>query len=216
MNSYLTSVYSYGCSFIWTPKQELPEKKTPPSAEVTLNHKQPVYQELFSRLVAMNSLLYRKDYKAFMERWTYLKDYETVWTPDMRKYLDPHFDGQFFNMWFNPNYTIPIQTLQGKLEGCIDVTRQLASITEEELKQMYSNLSGDLIQMEFYLNFGDYQTFQEYARSLEAYQSVWTPEMRACFDPMEDQTDRLRNAAGISSLKQNLSSCIKIVDAKSR
>ncbi len=166
----------------------------------------------------MNSLLYRKDYKAFMDRWTHLKNYEGVWTPDMCNHLDPLFDGQFFNIWFNPEYTFPIVVLKSKLEGCIDVTRKLACITVAQKKQMYSDLSSHLMQMEVYLNFGNFQAFQEYAPVLEAYQSVWTPEMQVCFDPMEDFAHKLKGLddAGHKALKENLSSCMKIVDEKSR
>ena len=144
MSSYIYSGYSYACSFVWTPAPEVPAtpakkapvkraaktpaKKIATPAEVTLKQNQAVYQELFSRLLTMNSLLYRKDYSAFKEHWTHLKNYEGVWTTDMRKHLDPLLDGQFFNVWFNPDYTFPICVLQSKLEGCIDVTRPLAEV----------------------------------------------------------------------------------------
>lgn len=113
-------------SFSWSSVDAPHAATSLEPAQATVKETRAVYQELFSRLVTLQFHLERKEYDLFKMHWSELKKYDEVWTRDMERHLDPHFDGQFFAVWFHPECTFPIEFLQKKIEGCLSVIDKLA------------------------------------------------------------------------------------------
>ena len=218
----VTSTANY---YLYPAAQGNPTPVVLSSTNDALKETTAAYQDLLKLLSRLKLHLDRGEDEAVRKLWSQVEGYETLWTKEMTKHLNLCNDGKCLDILLSgPSFSLSREAFKAKVSGCLEVIRDTVAdchgIARDKgemdivkLKNLYQDIFGDLVQMEIYLNRGEYALFQHYANCLGGYKRIWTEEMNEHLHL--DRDYRLLNkepdVQEAALLKQKLNRCMAVV-----